>query len=254
MSFSPSANIIALGHGLLLGWLSPSLPTLLSENSPLKSGPLTNEQLSWIGSINSIGALSGTFTTGLLTTFIGCKRAMLLLSVPSILFWILIYFGDTYYHVLIGRIFVGWTGGGIQTTLILFTSDIANDKWVLALSTCASATEFAFLFFLLILCSKFIWKFYVSKSNMDSNLASLYFQTIGFAFSVRGRLGCYTPLARNIGILFAYIVGAFVSYSTVPCVFIIVPILFAICFSFLPNTPQYHLLKGDLTVGSQKFP
>ncbi|XP_055295469.1 facilitated trehalose transporter Tret1-like [Sitodiplosis mosellana] len=184
------ANIICLGHGLLLGWLSPSLPKLLSESTPLKTGPLTNEQLSWIGSINSIGAICGTFSTGLLTTFIGCKRAMLLLSVPSILFWALILIGDTYYHVLVARIFTGWTGGGIQTTLILFTSEIANNN-------------------------------------------------------VRGRLGCYTPLARNIGILTAYILGAFVSYYTVPCIFVIVPILFVISFTFLPNTPQYHLLRGE---------
>ncbi|XP_055295168.1 facilitated trehalose transporter Tret1-like [Sitodiplosis mosellana] len=184
------ANLICIGHGNLLGWMSPSLPTLLSETTPLKTGPLNNEQLSWVGSINSIGALCGTFSTGLLTTFIGCKRAMIFLTLPSLIFWVLVFIGDTYYHVLIARIFTGWTGGGIQTTLILFTSDIANDN-------------------------------------------------------IRGRLGCFTPLARNIGILMAYIVGAAVNYFIVPCIFIFIPILFVVCFSFLPNTPQYHLLRGE---------
>lgn len=113
---------------IIYRWMSPSIPILLSEDTPLKTGPLTNEQLSWVGSINSIGALFGTFITGLLITFIGCKRATLLLSVPTILFWVLIYIGDTYNHILIARIFTGYTGGSIQTTLILFTSEIANDK------------------------------------------------------------------------------------------------------------------------------
>lgn len=123
-----TANILCLGHGNLLGWMSPSIPVLLSDETPLKSGPLTSEQLSWIGSINSIGAISGTFTTGILITFMGCKRAMLFLSLPSILFWVLIFIGNTYYHILIARIFFGFVGGGIQTTLILYTFEIANDK------------------------------------------------------------------------------------------------------------------------------
>lgn len=32
----------------LSGWLSPALPVLMSENTPLLSGPLSNEELSWI--------------------------------------------------------------------------------------------------------------------------------------------------------------------------------------------------------------
>lgn len=66
--------------------------------------------------------------------------------------------------------------------------------------------------------------------------------------SVRGRLGCYTPLARNIGILLAYVVGAAMEYRVIPCIFVVVPILFAIGFATLPNTPQYYLLKGEQKV------
>lgn len=184
------ANIVVCGHGNLLGWISPTLPTLLSEDTPLKSGPLTNDQLSWIGSINSIGALCGTFATGILTHTLGAKRSMLLLAMPSILFWVLIFFGDTYYHVLIARVFVGAVGGGIQTTLILYTSEIANDN-------------------------------------------------------IRGKLSCFTPLFRNIGILLAYVIGAAADYTVVPCIFVLVPLLFVCSFSFVPNTCQFHLLRGE---------
>lgn len=107
------ANIICLGHGTLLGWMSPAIGVLTNpDKTPLTTGPLTNSQVSWCGSINSIGAMSGTFTTGILITYFGCKRSMIFLTIPSMLFWILIYLGDTYYHVLIARIFTGWTGGG----------------------------------------------------------------------------------------------------------------------------------------------
>lgn len=123
-----TANIIFLAHGSMNGWVAPALPVLLSNNTPLTTGPLTNEQLSWIGSINAIGAIVGTFIFGSITMHLGCKRAMLLLTLPSILFWVLIYIGDTYYHILIARFANGWTGGGIQTTIILYIAEIANNK------------------------------------------------------------------------------------------------------------------------------
>lgn len=47
-----SANIIFFSNGAMDAWFSPALPVLLSENSPL-GAPLTNEQVSWIGSLNS---------------------------------------------------------------------------------------------------------------------------------------------------------------------------------------------------------
>lgn len=43
--------------------------------------------------------------------------------------------------------------------------------------------------------------------------------------------------------LVIYIVGAFVNYYVVPCIFIFLPIIFLFSFIFLPNTPQYYLQK-----------
>lgn len=110
---------------------SPSLPILMSDDTPLKSGPLSNEELSWLGSINNLGALCGILTFGFITSFLGCKRSMLFLAFPSAAFWLLIYFGNTYYHILFARFFTGWTGGGINTTTLLYISEIVNDKWVI---------------------------------------------------------------------------------------------------------------------------
>lgn len=42
-----------------MGWLSPALPVLLSEaeDNPLKTGAITNDELSYIGAMNSVGAI-----------------------------------------------------------------------------------------------------------------------------------------------------------------------------------------------------
>lgn len=54
---------------------------------------------------------------------------MLLLTFPALAFWLLIFFGTTYYHVLVARFFQGFTAGGILNTMILYIADIANDKY-----------------------------------------------------------------------------------------------------------------------------
>lgn len=123
ISIVQTANIIFMSHGCMNGWISPATPYLLSDESPLKTGPLTNEQLSWIGSMAALGGVIGTFTFGFIIVYFGCKRAMLFLTIPSITFWILIYFGDTYYHILIARFFNGW--------LLTFSFvNITNKSWL----------------------------------------------------------------------------------------------------------------------------
>lgn len=126
------ANLIAICQGVMIGWLSPALPTLQSANSPLTSGPpLTNEDVSWIGSINLLGALVGSLNFNYLTDCIGSKWATWSLAIPYIISWVLIYFGTSYYEILAARLLSGWAGAGVQATIILYVFEIANDEYVL---------------------------------------------------------------------------------------------------------------------------
>lgn len=124
-----SANYIILSHGCTSGWLSPSLPILLSNNTPLtSSGPITYDDLSWISSIGSIGSICGTFICGILSVVLGPKRAMIFLAFPPIVFWLLVHFGNSITHILIARFATGLTGGGMQAGVALYVSEIANDE------------------------------------------------------------------------------------------------------------------------------
>lgn len=174
----------------MLGWASSALRLLTSADAPLEDGPLTNDQVGWVGSVNGLVAILGSFIWGIFVTLIGCKKALLLVALPSMIFWILIFFGDAFYYIVIARTCTGLTAGCVQVTIILFISDIANND-------------------------------------------------------VRGRLGSFAQLGRNVGILIAYILGAFLQYKTIPCILVFVPIIFVISFSLLPNTPQYYLRKGE---------
>lgn len=193
---SITANTVLLGHGTISGWLSPALSVLLSDDTPLKTGPLTNHDVSWLGSISSLGSIVGTLIFGVLASCMGCKRAMLYLALPSISFWVLVFVGDTLSHLLMGRFIMGFTAGGIQSGIIIYVSEIAND-------------------------------------------------------SIRGRLGSLTPLARNIGVLLSYIVGATVQYNIIPAIFIFIPILYMILLFLLPNTPQYYIRTENYQVNGK---
>lgn len=67
-------------------------------------------------------------------------------------------------------------------------------------------------------------------------------------FSIRGALGTVSQLARNTGVLVAYIAGYYFTYETMPFIFMGFPILFLICFSVLPNTPQFYLIRKQYKV------
>lgn len=118
-----------LGHGCTAGWVSPALPLLKSNNTILTTGPISKTDESWIGSTDCIGAFFGTAFYGYLLTVIGNKKSMLLIAIPSAMHWILIYFGSTPYHLIAARFATGWAGGGIQTAIVLYISEIANDEY-----------------------------------------------------------------------------------------------------------------------------
>lgn len=75
-------NIIAFSQGHAVAWLAPTLLVLQSENSPLVSGPVTVEEASWIGSVVSVGGITGTILFGTLLNVIGRKKSLYLLTIP----------------------------------------------------------------------------------------------------------------------------------------------------------------------------
>lgn len=67
-------DLIMLAQGLSIGWMSPATKVLTSSHdTPLVTGPLTSDQISWIGSISCISGLVGSCTIGYIISFIGCK-------------------------------------------------------------------------------------------------------------------------------------------------------------------------------------
>ncbi|XP_052750009.1 facilitated trehalose transporter Tret1-2 homolog isoform X2 [Galleria mellonella] len=63
--------------------------------------------------------------------------------------------------------------------------------------------------------------------------------------SIRGTLGSYFQLMITIGILFAYAVGSYTSVLAFNILCTIIPIIFGIIFFFMPESPNYLVVKGQ---------
>ncbi|XP_037042110.1 facilitated trehalose transporter Tret1-2 homolog [Bradysia coprophila] len=124
---SVCVNVIVLAQGCSAGWMSPSLPVLLSEDSPLASGKLTLEAASWIGSLFALGAAVGVIIFGTLSLFIGNKRSLLLCAFPITIFWFTVIYAQNPWHLSFGRFTTGLTGGAF-ICIQLFVAEIADHR------------------------------------------------------------------------------------------------------------------------------
>uniref|UniRef100_T1DE67 Facilitated trehalose transporter Tret1 n=1 Tax=Psorophora albipes TaxID=869069 RepID=T1DE67_9DIPT len=71
----------------------------------------------------------------------------------------------------------------------------------------------------------------------------------------RGALGSLMQLCIVTGILYVYSVGPYVSYIALQWACLALPILFAVTFFFMPETPAYYISKGrkDDAIASLRF-
>lgn len=127
-------NLIAFTQGCAYGWASPAIPHLMSNNTPLRTGPLSTDQMSWIGSINAVGAVFSSLIFGYFIALLGAKRAAISIAIPYVIAYLLIYFGDTFVHILMARFLSGFAGGGTDCTITIFISEISSNKYATSFS------------------------------------------------------------------------------------------------------------------------
>lgn len=75
--YSRTANLIVFTHGCLVAWVTPVLPLLKSNDTPLTTGPLSMEEVSWLVSLGSLGSMFAALPIRSVTNRVGCKRMMI---------------------------------------------------------------------------------------------------------------------------------------------------------------------------------
>lgn len=76
-------NIVCFCQGFAIGWVSPSLDLLQSENSPLQGGPMKLCETMLIGILPPVGALIGIILLSILSKHLGCITLISLLAFPN---------------------------------------------------------------------------------------------------------------------------------------------------------------------------
>ncbi|KDR10229.1 hypothetical protein L798_15728, partial [Zootermopsis nevadensis] len=149
-------------------------------------------EASWIGSLAPLGALVGALPAGHVANSIGRKKLLLLLIVPYLVGWSLIFAAG-------------------KSAPLIFTARFISG---IALGT-------------------------------GSVIAPIYCEEIA-EVRIRGALGIFFDLQVSNGILFVYIVGAYLSYLWLCITSAIIPVVFFLTFIWIPESPIYLASKGKI--------
>ncbi|XP_072933858.1 facilitated trehalose transporter Tret1 [Epargyreus clarus] len=123
-----AANIVVACTGYSMGWTAPVNVKLgNSTTNPLEELP-TSDQIAWMGSLLTVGAIFGPFIGGLAASKIGRKWGLMSSSIPLFLGWIMTIIATNMGYLFAGRILWGVAVGMIFTISPMYCAEIATDE------------------------------------------------------------------------------------------------------------------------------
>ncbi|KAK5645373.1 hypothetical protein RI129_006673 [Pyrocoelia pectoralis] len=118
-------GILDLSAYMTASWISPVMPLLTAENSPI-GVTLTNDEVSWVAACFGLGFTVGSILIPLLFDRIGPKRILLLSSAFIFLMWICVGLAKSIALLVVGR-FIAGLGAAIKTSCYsIYICEIAN--------------------------------------------------------------------------------------------------------------------------------
>ncbi|XP_039231742.1 facilitated trehalose transporter Tret1 isoform X2 [Drosophila yakuba] len=188
---------MALAQGISLGWFSPTLPTLISDNSPIGK-PIDISEVKWIGAAFGIGCLFCNLVICVPVSYFGIKKCMYFVPLPNIINWILIYFASKSAYFYVCRVLLGLSGGTLVVCFPVFIAEVSDN-------------------------------------------------------SIRGTLGSIFIMTLCSGITVGFVLVYCLSYHVLPCVVIVLPILYLCLIIPLPEPPQDLLKRGHEEKAEKSF-
>jgi hypothetical protein len=70
---------------------------------------------------------------------------------------------------------------------------------------------------------------------------------------IRGALGMSVQVMNNSGSLLIYGIGPFVSYTVLNSMIATIPVVYALCCYWLPESPYYHLKDERFAEAKKEF-
>ncbi|XP_054266048.1 facilitated trehalose transporter Tret1-2 homolog isoform X2 [Macrosteles quadrilineatus] len=119
------ANSALLGSGMSLGFTAVALPYMLMPDSTL---PIDQDEASWIASLASIATPVGCLLSGHLLDRFGRRTALLVISAPLILGWLLIGLSPSLIQMYLGRISTGIGTGLCSIPATVYAAEVADSS------------------------------------------------------------------------------------------------------------------------------
>lgn len=111
--------------GTALGWSAPATSRLVKEQQYF---PISEDEMSWIASIITLGCAISCLPIGMLMKKFGRKWTMLSLVVPFMVGWILVIWAQNFAMLLIGRLILGIAGGAFCVSAPQYSAEIGEKE------------------------------------------------------------------------------------------------------------------------------
>ncbi|KAH8330850.1 hypothetical protein KR067_008319 [Drosophila pandora] len=205
---------MTLSHGIALGWLSPIADHLASDKTPLEE-KLTVYQASWVGSLIAIGAFFSNIFTGIPLYYCGRKPVMYFLAFPH----------------AVSR----------------------NSQDVVGLSSAFRQIHWILIFFGTSVTYLYIARFLAGMTGGSILIVFPIFVSEIADTNIRGALTSTIICATSTGVLLGYTLGHFLDYSVLPCIMLLLPLIYLASITFLPETPLFLLRAGKTEKAEKSF-
>ena len=134
-------------------------------------------------------------------------------------------------------------------------TDIIGRKWTLL-----SSTLFYVLSYILLILTCNVPQIYVARLLQGFGVGfvmtaqTMYIGEIA-SDDCRGALGSFMQVGIVAGILYVYVIGPYVSFIAYQYFCLIIPLVFAVTFYFMPDSPHFYISKGrkDDAIEALKF-
>lgn len=87
-------NLATSTFGMFEGWINTNIILLQSKDDTPLSRPLSMDEISWIASIQCIGALFGNIVIGYIINRYGRRLPMIIVAAPLVACWLAICFAQ----------------------------------------------------------------------------------------------------------------------------------------------------------------
>ncbi|XP_055686788.1 facilitated trehalose transporter Tret1-like [Lutzomyia longipalpis] len=158
---STAKNFLLLDLGLSVAFPTIVIPALrgtLENLDPTENLAITEVEASWLGSIAFICQPVGSVLSGWVTEPLGRKLSMILVNIPHIIAWIMLYYANSLPELYTAAVLLGLGVGFMEAPIITYVGEISEPSIRGILTSCAGVSVMMGIFIVYFLGTVVTWR------------------------------------------------------------------------------------------------